>query len=60
MNMISLVEAASADKSLCIHDEDQKECRDFDLIFCYLPNILHKSNALKGKKPKFATTKIKI
>jgi fumarate hydratase class II len=45
---------------LCINDEDQKECIHFGLIFCNPLNILHKSNALKGKKPKFATTKSKI
>ncbi len=54
--MISLVEAALPDKSL----RTGKRTSTFNYILCYLPNILHKYNALKGKKPKFATTKIKI
>jgi len=33
MNMISLVEVASADKSLCIHVEDQKNADILALYF---------------------------
>lgn len=60
MNMISLVEVAGLDKVCTLMMENKKEYKHFRYIFSYPLNILHKSNALKGKKPKFATTKSKI
>lgn len=58
--MISLVEVAGTDNVCMLTTENKKEYRHFGYIFSYSLNILHKSNALKGKKPKFATTKSKI
>lgn len=49
MNMISLVEAASADNVFTLLMENKKECRYFCYIFPNPLNILHKSNALKSK-----------